>query len=123
MRLNSYLRLQNKKMKENAKGFIEFIKKQNVMTLAIGFMLGSAVSKVVSSIVVDIINPILGIILGSTNGLQNFVIKIGTNQIMIGKFIANLVDFIIIALIVYYGTKSIGIGLEKTTESEKQEKK
>jgi len=110
-------------MKENAKGFIEFIKKQNVMTLAIGFMLGSAVSKVVSSIVVDIINPILGIILGSTNGLQNFVIKIGTNQIMIGKFIANLVDFIIIALIVYYGTKSIGIGLEKTTESEKQEKK
>ena len=42
---------------------------------------------------------------------------------MIGNFIANLVDFIIIALIVYYGTKSIGIGLEKTTESEKQEKK
>ena len=121
MRLNSYLRLQNKKMKENAKGFIEFIKKQNVMTLAIGFMLGSAVSKVVSSIVVDIINPILGIILGSTNGLQNFAIKIGTNQIMIGKFIANLVDFIIIALIVYYGTKTIG--LEKTTVSEKQEKK
>lgn len=44
-------------MKENMKGFIEFIKKQNVVSLAIGFMLGGAVSKVVSSVVVDIINP------------------------------------------------------------------
>jgi len=99
------------------KGFIEFIKKQNVVSLAIGFMLGGAVSKVVSSVVVDIINPVLGIVLGAANGLQNLAIKIGTNQIMIGNFIANLVDFLIIALIVYYGTKALG--LEKNEEQGK----
>ena len=93
------------------KGFIDFIRKQGVVGLAVGFILGGAVSKVVSSIVTDIINPILGIILGAAGGFQHVVIKVGTVEIMVGNFLAALIDFIVIALVVYYGVK--GLKLDK----------
>ncbi len=93
------------------KGFIDFVRKQGVVGLAVGFILGGAISKVVSSIVQDIINPLLGIILGATGGLQKMVIKVGTAEIMVGNFIAALIDFLVIALVVYFGVK--GLKLEK----------
>lgn len=100
------------------KGFIDFIRKQGVVGLAVGFILGGAVSKVVSSIVNDLINPILGLILGATGNLQQIVIKIGSANIMIGNFIATLIDFIVVALVVYYGIK--GLGLDKLDKNEKK---
>lgn len=51
------------------KDFIGFIRKQGVVGLATGFILGGAISKLVASLVEDIINPILGIILGKTGSL------------------------------------------------------
>jgi large conductance mechanosensitive channel len=93
------------------KGFIEFIRKQGVIGLAVGFILGGAVSKVVSSMVTDVINPILGIILGAAGGFQNLVIKVGSAEITIGNFIAALIDFVVVAAVVYFGVK--GLGLEK----------
>ena len=87
------------------KGFIDFIRKQGVIGLAVGFILGGAVSKVVASIVADIINPLIGLILGAAGGLQGMIIKIGSAQIMVGNFIATLIDFLVIALVVYYGVK------------------
>ena len=57
--------------------FINFIREQGVMGLAIGFILGGAVSKVVASFVEDIINPIIGIVLGATGALDEAVFKIG----------------------------------------------
>ena len=87
------------------KGFIEFIRKQGVVGLAVGFILGGAVSKVVASIVADLINPLVGLILGAAGGLQGMSIKVGSAQLMIGNFIATLVDFIVIAFVVYFGVK------------------
>ena len=49
--------------------FMDFIREQGVVGLAVGFILGGAVSKVVSSLVEDIINPILGILLGAAGKL------------------------------------------------------
>jgi large conductance mechanosensitive channel len=93
------------------KGFIEFIRRQGVVGLAVGFILGGAVSKVVSSIVTDIINPLIGIILGAAGGLGEVSIRIGAAEIMVGNFIAALIDFVVIAAVVYFGVK--GLGLEK----------
>ena len=89
------------------KGFIDFIRKQGVVGLAVGFILGGAVSKVVASIVADLINPLVGLILGAAGGLQGMVLKIGSADIMIGNFIATLIDFLVIALVVYYGVKML----------------
>jgi len=89
--------------------FVEFIRKQGIIGLAIGFILGGAVSKVVSSLVQDVINPLLGIVLGSTKGLETAVLTLGSAQIKWGSFVSALIDFVIIALVVYYGFKKLGL--------------
>jgi len=93
------------------KGFIEFIREKGVVGLAVGFILGGAVAKVVSSLVVDIINPVVGLILGSTKGLEKAYIPILNTKIMYGHFISVLIDFLIVAAVVYFGVK--GLGFEK----------
>lgn len=98
-------------------GFMEFIRKQGVVGLAVGFILGGAVSKVVASLVEDIINPILGVILGAAGGLENAVLSIGAIQIKYGSFIGVMIDFLVIALVVYYGVK--GLGLDKLDKKDK----
>ena len=90
---------------------MNFIREQGVVGLAVGFILGGAVSKVVASLVKDIINPILGIVLGATQGLESASFRIGSAQIMWGSFVSILIDFLVIALVVYYGVK--GLKLDK----------
>lgn len=87
------------------KGFIEFIRKQGVVGLAVGFILGGAVSKVVSSLVVDIINPLLSVVLGVVGGMKEASLKIGTVEVFWGSFVNAFVDFLVIALVVYFGVK------------------
>ncbi|MBU4284942.1 MscL family protein [Patescibacteria group bacterium] len=87
--------------------FINFIRSQGVVGLAIGFILGGAVSKVVSALVNDLINPIIGIFLGRLGDLSNLGLHIGSSYIGFGHFISILIDFIIIALVVYYGFKAL----------------
>jgi large conductance mechanosensitive channel len=91
------------------KGFIDFIREQGVIGLAVGFILGGAVSKVVSAIVTDIINPILGIFLGTAKGLNTASIKISSAEIFYGDLISVAIDFIVIALVVYFGVKFLGL--------------
>ena len=91
------------------KGFIDFIREQGVVGLAIGFILGGAVSKVVSSFVTDIINPLLSLVLGATDGLKTATIELGSAKILYGDFITVIIDFIVVALVVYYGVKIIGV--------------
>jgi len=91
------------------KGFIDFIREQGIIGLAIGFILGGAVSKVVSALVTDIINPLVSIILGATDGLKTASFSIGTAQILYGDLISVVIDFIIITLVIYFGFKALGI--------------
>ncbi len=91
------------------KGFIEFVREQGVMGLAVGFILGGAVSKVVTALVMDIINPILEAILGSVGGLKTAYVSIGAAKILYGDMISVVIDFLVVALVVYFGVKIIGI--------------
>lgn len=93
------------------KGFIEFIREQGVIGLATGFILGGAVSKVVASLVNDIINPVIGVILGAAGDLATLSLKVGPIDFKYGSFISVLIDFAVIAAVVYYGIK--GLGLDK----------
>jgi large-conductance mechanosensitive channel len=59
----------------------------------------------------------LSAILGSTAGLKTASLKIGQTEILYGDFLAVTIDFIVIALVVYYGVKIIGVGrLDKKKE-------
>lgn len=99
------------------KGFIDFIREQGVVGLAVGFILGGAVSKVVSALVTDIINPILSVLLGVTDGLKTASLKIGAVEILYGDMLTVTIDFIVIALVVYFGVKILGLDkLDKKKE-------
>jgi large conductance mechanosensitive channel len=87
------------------KGFLDFIREQGVVGLAVGFIMGGAVSKVVSSLVADIINPFLGIILGAAGNLSEATFQVGNAVVAWGKFVSVLIDFSVIALVVYFGVK------------------
>jgi large conductance mechanosensitive channel len=84
------------------KGFVNFIREQGVVGLAVGFILGGAVSKVVSSLVADIISPMIGLFIGQAQSLKTATFVIGKVSISWGNFISNFLDFIIISAVVYY---------------------
>jgi large conductance mechanosensitive channel len=92
-------------------GFLDFIRQQGVVGLAVGFILGGAVSKVVTALINDIVNPLLGLILGVVGDLKTASFGIGSAQILYGDMISVIIDFLVIALVVYFGIK--GLGLDK----------
>ena len=98
------------------KGFMGFIREQGVVGLAVGFILGGAVSKLVASLVEDIINPLLGLALGSVDLAQK-AIQVGDAQIMWGSLVSVVIDFLVIALVVYFGVK--WLGLDKADKEKK----
>jgi len=85
------------------KGFMNFIREQGVVGLAVGFILGGAISKLVQSLVTDVINPLLGIVLGAAGKLSDMSLKIGSAKIMWGNFISVTINFAVIAFVVYFG--------------------
>lgn len=94
-------------------GFKDFLKNQGVVTLAIGFIIGTSISKLVSSLVIDVINPVLNAALGGVEDLNAQVIHIGKANVHYGIFLNNGIDFIVIALVVYIGVRLLGMDQEK----------
>ncbi|MDQ3089816.1 MAG: MscL family protein [bacterium] len=90
-------------------GFLNFIREQGVVGLAVGFILGGAVSRTVSAIVEDLINPIVGVLLNRVGGLEKITVNIGGAVLKWGDLVSHLINLIIIAAIVYYGVKSLGL--------------
>lgn len=87
------------------KGFLDFIREQGVVGLAVGFILGGAVSKLVASLVGDIISPLLALLLKNIENLQGAYLQIGSAKIMWGSFLNVFIDFVVIAFVVYFGVK------------------
>lgn len=99
------------------KGFINFIREQGVVGLAVGFILGGAVSKVVSAVVTDLVNPLLGVVLGAAGNLKEYHLAIGSAKIMYGDLLSVVIDFLVIAAVVYYGVKLLKLDqLDKKKE-------
>ncbi len=83
------------------KGFRDFILRGNVMDLAVAVIIGAAFSKIVSSLVSDVINPLIGATVGKPNfGYIN--LHVGSGTITIGNFINNVIEFLMVAAVVYF---------------------
>ena len=96
-------------IKNQFSDFIDFIRKQGIVGFAIAFILGGAVSALVTSIVVNLVNPVLGVVLGSAKDLAENSINFFGGNIMYGKFLNDLINFLVIALVVYFGVKKLGL--------------
>jgi large conductance mechanosensitive channel len=82
------------------KEFKEFALRGNVIDLAVGVIIGAAFGKIVTALVNDIIMPIIGLFIGGLN-LSNLAFTVGNAVIKWGDFLQAVIDFIIIALIVF----------------------
>lgn len=83
--------------------FIEFIGKAGVLGLAIGFIMGLYVNKVVSALVSDIIMPIPGAFIPGGDWRKTTVsVPVGSGiNFAIGDFVGVIIDFVIVALVVF----------------------
>src|SRR6185312_12115972 len=98
------------------KGFKEFLLKNNVLALAIAVIIGGAVGKVVSSLAADLIMPVVSLLLPSGEWRAAKLVisrsvgadgKEAVNALNYGTFFGNVVDFLIIAMVVYLLTKAV----------------
>ena len=89
------------------KAFLNFIRTQGVVGLAVGLVLGGAVGVVVKSLVDNIVLPPIGLLMGSADGLKGLSWTIGNTSdgdptiLHYGLFLNDLLNFIVIALVVY----------------------
>lgn len=98
------------------RGFKEFLLKNNVLALAIAVIVGGAVGKVVSSLAADLIMPLISLVLPSGEWRSAKLVlsktvgpdgKEAVNALNYGTFFGTVVDFLIIAFVVYLITKSL----------------
>ena len=101
------------------KEFKEFAMKGNVMDMAVGVIIGGAFGKIVSSLVDDVLMPAVGMLTGNVD-FTNLTAKIGTGEdaavLKYGVFIQNVVDFLIVALCIFFVIKLMNKLLKKKAE-------
>lgn len=102
------------------KEFKEFISKGSVIDLAVGVIIGGAFSKIVSSLVDDIIMPLIGLLLGGAD-ISNYFVTLdggkyatlaeaqeaGAATLNYGLFLNRIIDFLIIAFVLFLVIKAI----------------
>jgi large conductance mechanosensitive channel len=102
--------------------FKEFAVKGNVIDMAVGVIVGTAFGKIVSSFVSDVVMPPIGVLLGGVNFSDlAFTIKeaVGTSPAVVmayGKFTQTVIDFVIIAFVIFAVVKMIN-SLKKKAEA------
>lgn len=84
------------------KGFREFILRGNVIDLAVAVVIGAAFTGVVNAIVMSIFNPLIGAIFNAKSLDNVLVVTIGNAQLHFGTVIAALIQFLIVAVVVYF---------------------
>ena len=96
-------------MKKFFQEFKQFIARGNVMDMAVGVIIGGAFSSIITSLIDDIINPILGMFSGDGTALAaSLTIRLpGSSEIMLGSFINAVLNFLVMALVVFCLVKAI----------------
>ena len=84
--------------------FMDFLMKYQVVGLAVAFIIGAAATKMVTATVNDIIMPIIGALIPGGDW-KTTVVQAGPIKLLVGDFIGAIIDFVIIALVVFLVVK------------------
>lgn len=118
------------------KEFRDFIARGNVMDLAVGIIIGAAFTAIVSSMVSDLINPIIGLILGGIDFTNMYIVmsgdvpegvgletarESGAAIFAYGSFITAVINFLIIAWVVFIMVKGVNKLRERAAAAAKTE--
>jgi large conductance mechanosensitive channel len=108
---------------KHVNGFVTFIRTQGVVGLAVGLVLGGAVTVMVKSLIDNVIMPPVGLILGSSEGLKGLTVELGRVStgghaiLHYGVFLNDFINFLVIALVVYLVVHALGFDrLDKKKE-------
>lgn len=107
------------------KEFKEFAMKGNVVDMAVGIIIGAAFGKIISSAVADVIMPPIGLLLGGVDFkdlaiiLKDAIGDIPAVTIGYGKFIQTVIDFTIIAFVIFLAVKGMNKMKKKEVEAPK----
>jgi len=94
--------------------FVEFLEKFSVIGLAIAFVIGQAASKLISAFVNDMITPLVGLLTPNVGDLNKVQFTVGNSTFSYGDLISNVINFLIIAVIVFLAYKQLSkFGLMK----------
>ncbi|MEE8886313.1 MAG: large conductance mechanosensitive channel protein MscL [Eubacteriales bacterium] len=105
--------------------FREFISRGNVMDLAVGMIIGSAFTAIVNSLVNDVVMPLISLLIGGIS-FDQWNITLGSGEsapvLGLGNFIAAVIDFLLIALVIFLLVRGIN-RIQEAAESAKGTKK
>ena len=82
------------------KEFKAFVMRGNVLDLAVAVIIGGAFGKIVTSFVNDIVMPLIGLIIGGID-FSGLAFTVGSAKVTYGNFINNILDFLIIAVVIF----------------------
>jgi large conductance mechanosensitive channel len=85
------------------KEFVHFVREKGVIGLAVGIIVGGAVTQFVNAIIKDLIDPIIGAVIGGGQGLASYAYTIPATDITFtyGNLISELINFVAILLVIY----------------------
>ncbi len=92
-------------MKQFLSDFKEFIAQGNVMDMAIGVIIGAAFKAIIDSLVKDILNPFIALFTG--DDLSKLSVKVAGAQLTYGNFISAVINFLIIALVLFIMIRAV----------------
>lgn len=107
-------------MKNFFEEFKKFISRGNVMDMAVGVIIGSAFTAIVTSLVNDIFMPLIGLITGG-NDIQGLSFTFGSATVAYGNFLSAVINFLLIALVVFSIVKLFNTAKEKVVKTPKEE--
>ena len=87
------------------KEFKEFALKGDVLDLAVGIVIGAAFTAIVTAFVNNIINPVIGALTGGGKALDGLAFKLGTVNFTYGAFLSAVINFLIVALVLFFVVK------------------
>ena len=94
--------------------FKAFAMRGNVLDMAVGVVVGSAFTAIVNSLVGDVINPLIGLFFN--NDFSEVVVKIGDVDLKIGSFISAIINFLIVAFVLFLVLKAFNAVFNKKKE-------
>ena len=92
-------------MKNFIEEFKAFALRGNVMDMAIGVIIGGAFQAIIKSFIDNIVNPLVGVVFQVD--FSSVVIRLGAVNLMIGAFISSVINFILLALVLFVMVKGI----------------
>ena len=109
------------------KEFKEFAMKGNLVDIAVGFVMGAAFNKVVASFTGGIVSPLIGLLFDANFNDLKYILKpgemndagekVGEVAVLYGEFLTNLIDFIIVAFVMFLIVKAVNKMKKKEEEA------